>query len=75
MVSKLTILEPHFDNAQFGPATMDEPNAGSVADEEAQDNGSKTRATMAFQGLVGFVVMFVVLWFVMSRLGGSAEGS
>lgn len=90
MVSKITILEPHFDGAQFGPASIpgDQPNGDNqstenrtdidrrvpVAEDTTADTGdSKSRLTMALQGLVVFVVMFVTLWVVLSRLLGNTE--
>lgn len=44
MVSKITIFEPHFDGAQFGPAAVEleapdknDEKAGNVVDENAND--------------------------------------
>ncbi len=68
MVSKITLLEPHFEGAQFGPEMIDTESFGdrlgqseTAASTEPED-GKKSRATMLIQGLIGFVLMFVVLY-------------
>lgn len=45
MVSKITIFEPHFDGAQFGPASLptDEPAVGSEAPDADVAIESKSR--------------------------------
>lgn len=45
MVSKITIFEPHFDGAQFGPASLptDEPTVGSEAPDADVAVESKSR--------------------------------
>lgn len=80
MVSKITLFEPHFDGAQFGPASLDAPIASAgdeptgesapAATSESTASGGKSRRTMALQGAVVFLVMFVTLWVVLSRLLG-----
>jgi len=70
MVSKITVFEPHFDGAQFGPASIEtgkEENRGA-ADSPADGPRSKSRFVMVLQGATVFVVLFVTLWIVLSRL-------
>lgn len=69
MVQKITLLEPHFEGAQFGPSSFesDAPDALTGIDTEKSDtgdesSGSTSRATMLVQGLIGFVLMFIVLY-------------
>ena len=73
MVSKITIFEPHFDGAQFGPASIDaeamEARWGGVSSaddstDETDDNG-KSPLVMVLQGGVVFVLMFVVLYTIL----------
>ncbi|WP_436935893.1 hypothetical protein [Halovenus marina] len=67
---KITIFEPHFEGAQIGPASI----GGETDDEREQDGesdesgGSKSRFVMLLQGATVFVVMFVGLWVLLSRL-------
>lgn len=91
MVSKITILEPHFDGAQFGPASMELQaseddiedakrfglgggSAGSTESSEGS-NESKSKLVTLLQGVAVFVVMFAVLWTVLSRLGDDEESA
>jgi hypothetical protein len=67
---KITIFEPHFEGAQIGPASI-----GTEADEEREQEddseesaGSKSRFVTLLQGATVFVVMFVGLWVLLSRL-------
>lgn len=84
MVDKITIFEPHFDGAQFGPQTMPFPGtpefeelkqlasgdteAGEGRSEHTDD--SKSKLVMLFQGVTVFLVLFVVLYVVLSKLTG-----
>lgn len=75
MVTKITILEPHFDGAQFGPATIESPvrpGTSDVAEDTEGDtensDGSKSSAVTFLQGATVFVLMFGFLWVVLSRL-------
>ena len=75
MVSKITLIEPHFDGAQFGPTvTGDEPSGGQEPSQEA-DSGdeSKSRLVTFLQGAAVFVVMFAVLYVALRRATGSEE--
>jgi hypothetical protein len=67
MVSKITLLEPHFDGAQFGPKSIDgdalsQGDDGRKTRDEAEDSGEKSRLTMLVQGMIGFVLLAVVLY-------------
>ena len=91
MVSKITILEPHFDGAQFGPASMELQaseddiedakrfglGGGSDGSKESSEgtDESKSKLVTLLQGVVVFVVMFAVLWTILSRLGGDEEST
>ena len=67
MVSKITIFEPHFDGAQFGPASLpndgdtDEPTAPAVEDTAQSTGRSRGRsilvggAALSIALLIGFV--------------------
>ena len=72
MVSKITILEPHFDGAQFGPATIEStvsPGTSDVAEDDAEDSDeSKSSVVTVLQGATVFVLLFGFLWVVLSRL-------
>ncbi|QSG15624.1 hypothetical protein [Halapricum desulfuricans] len=70
MVSKITIFEPHFEHAQFGPESIDTDWEGDTETEITSDGSpdSKSRFTMILQGATAFVVLFAVLWAVLSRL-------
>ena len=73
MVSKITLIEPHFDGAQFGPTvTEEELSGGQEPDSPPQsDSGdeSKSRLVTFLQGATVFVVMFVVLYVALRRVG------
>ena len=84
MVDKITIFEPHFDGAQFGPQTMPFPGSPefeelkelATGDSEPGDeetDGSKSKGVMLLQGATVFLVMFVVLYVVLSKLTGADE--
>jgi len=69
MVSKLTLLEPHFDGAQFGPRSIDgdafgdsKETRGQSPRDDAEQGEAKSRMTMLIQGLVGFVLLAVVVY-------------
>ena len=65
MVTKITFFEGHFDGAQFGPASRP---AGDTGEEETAAAASKSRLVTLLQGAAVFVVLFVLLWVVLSRL-------
>ena len=86
MVDKITILEPHFDGAQFGPQTMPFPGtpefdeltqlasgASDTEDTVEQTDDSKSTGVMLLQGATVFLVMFVVLYVLLSKLAGEDE--
>ncbi|MCU4719022.1 hypothetical protein [Halapricum hydrolyticum] len=82
MVSKITIFEPHFDGAQFGPASIETPtdhdddsidHESHGEPESAEEGGSKSRFTKLLQGTIVFVLLFVGLWVVLSRVLGAEE--
>lgn len=70
MVSKITIFEPHFERAQFGPESIDTDWERDTETEISSDGGpdSKSRFTTVLQGATAFVVLFAVLWAALSRL-------
>lgn len=75
MVSKITIFEPHFDGAQFGPASMagDESDVGPDEQSSANvDHGpedpSKSRFVTLLQGAIVFVVLFVAMYVTLQRV-------
>jgi hypothetical protein len=80
MVSKITIFEPHFDGAQFGPASLETPTGRDDSDftdhessspdesESSEEHGSKSQFTKLLQGSIVFVLLFVTLWIALSRL-------
>ena len=71
MVSKITLIEPHFDGAQFGPSSIETPeapaNRGSnpIESEDSSDSPTKSRRIKFLQGATVFVVMFVTLYTVL----------
>lgn len=76
MVSKITVFEPHFDGAQFGPTSVEGlTDSGSDTDETSADepDESSSRPRTFLKGATVFVVMFVVLWVVFSRLTSTEE--
>ena len=79
MVSKITILEPHFDGAQFGPVSIDgEPvnkNDTIETTGEVDQAVTKSRKTLFAQGMAGFVLMFVVLYVSLRVLTGGGGGT
>jgi hypothetical protein len=69
MVSKITLLEPHFDGAQFGPKTIDgeafsdaEESDREKSRDDAEESGAKSRMTMVIQGLIGSIFLAVVIY-------------
>ncbi|MUV88535.1 hypothetical protein GJ629_00410 [Halapricum sp. CBA1109] len=76
MVSKITIFEAHFDGAQFGPASLETPTGHGEDSfdhefhetESAEEHASKSSFTTFLQGAAVFVLMFVTLWVVLSRV-------
>ncbi len=66
MVSKITILEPHFDGAQFGPASLGEAEPDEEEEVEAE-GGSRARPLVAIGVLVLGVLAAVA---ARRRLGG-----
>ena len=76
MVSKITLLEPHFDGAQFGPATVDIPTPGGedeTEQREADGEESKSPLVTVLQGTTVFLVLFAVLWTILSRVADGEE--
>jgi hypothetical protein len=62
MVSKITIFEPHFDGAQFGPASIsgeksELDSAEPVTDEEEGRRGFSPPPTLVIAGIaVGILI-------------------
>lgn len=88
MVEKLTIFEPHFEGAQFGPGAIELPGddvsnvLGGGTDEtdtqretDSPSEESKSKLTMFLQGALVFVVMFTTLWLLFSRVLSDNEES
>lgn len=87
MVSKITIFEPHFDGAQFGPASIgsEEPAEAVVAPDESEmvsssDEGEGPQTTgrsrgraMLGLGLATFFVFLAVAFARRGRNGGVEE--
>jgi len=70
MASEITMFETHFHDSQFGPASIE---TGEKEDDESErsredEPGSKSPVVMFLQGATVFVLLFVVLWVVLSRL-------
>lgn len=65
MVTKITIFEPHFDGAQFGPASLGEQDRGDTAESTAEthtdshDAGERSRIRSVL--LLGGVVAAVLI--------------
>lgn len=57
MVSKITIFEPHFDGAQFGPASLesDEPAVETDVTEDETATEVETRGRSLGRSLMGIV--------------------
>lgn len=79
MVSKLTLLEPHFDGAQFGPKSIDtdqfgerEGTKGANPREDAEAPGGTSWLRTVGQGVIGFVLVGIVLYAVL-RLAASED--
>ena len=72
MVSKITLFEPHFDGAQFGPTALPAGDDSGGSDETSEshesatstDDESKSRLKTVAQGVTTFVIMFAVLYAV-----------
>jgi len=78
MVERITIFEPHIEGAQFGPTTIpfgenDRDETGSTDGTKTEDEASKSSLLTLVQGLAVFVVMFVVLYWALSRMGAQSE--
>lgn len=76
MVSKITILEPHFDGAQFGPTSLTETvdDSAEVEQKDGQSDEGKSRFTTLGQGVLGFIVMFAMLYVgIRILMGGDDE--
>lgn len=70
MVSKLTIFEPHFDGAQFGPASIEsdvaeptEMSPDTSAETSDQDGGSRGRSLL----IAGLITTAIVVAVAMKR--------
>lgn len=63
MVSKITLFEPHFDGAQFGPKTIDGAfdRASEESATEAQATDSSPRRFPTRRVALGVVPLFVAL--------------
>jgi hypothetical protein len=73
MVEKITFFEPHFENAQYGPETLetdtdDSDSPSTTGTDEDDESGQKSPLVMILQGATVFVMLFVFLWVVLSRL-------
>jgi len=73
MCAKFTLIEPHIHNLQFEPSV-------TIGDENEVDEGTKgeestgkSKAKMAVQGFLTFLVMFAVLWAIFSRITGTED--
>ncbi len=64
MVSKITIFEPHFDGAQFGPTSIvgDEPRPEAAADAGVEGSRRRSRmvAMVSFGGLAAVLLVGVM---------------
>jgi hypothetical protein len=70
MASKITLFETHFHDSQFGPASIE---TGHKEDDEGEssredESESKSPVVMFLQGATVFLLLFVFLWIVLSRL-------
>lgn len=75
MVSRITLLEPHFEGAQLGQSTIDSDTVDTLrgsSERESQPNenssGKKSRTTILVQGLIGFLLLFGVLYVSMRAI-------
>lgn len=65
MVSKITIFEPHFDGAQFGPASVGNDHPEETTVEEAEETRGRSRGRTIL-GL-GFVSLALLAGVVAAR--------
>lgn len=77
MVSEITFFETHFHDSQFGPASVETGREENQGGDDSSDDESagKSQLTMVLQGATAFVVLFVGLWIVFSRLLSEDEKS
>lgn len=78
MVARVTLLEPHFEGAQFGPSNIDSDTLDAIRGSGTQqskpsDTDGKSRGTTLIQSLIGFVLLFVVLYASFRILSSSDE--
>jgi len=69
MASKITFFETHFHDSQFGPASIETGKKEDDGERSREDETrSKSPVVMFLQGATVFVLLFVVLWVLLSRL-------
>jgi hypothetical protein len=77
MVRKITLFEFHTEGSQFGPASIQTGTESEAVDTEADesraDSESKSALITFLQGVLGFFVLFFLLWVVFSRLTSDAD--
>lgn len=74
MVSKITIFEPHFDGAQFGPTSIgDEESPAEQAPEEIAESEPRGRSPGRAMLAVGGITMGLLLGFAALRRARSSE--
>lgn len=74
MVSEITFFENHFHDSQFGPASIETGQEDDGERLPEDEPGLKSTAVTFLQGATVFVLLFVVLWVVLSRLLSEDEG-
>lgn len=67
MVDKITIFEPHFDGAQFGPSSMARPETTTSDDTTTSAESAGGRRLAGMLALVGTVVSLVAVAAVVYR--------
>lgn len=68
MVSKITIFEPHFDGAQFGPTSIESGESmddAEAASEDAED--AQGRSLLRIAALFGAIIVGLVVGLRMIR--------
>lgn len=80
MVSRITLLEPHFEGAQIGPESIDSETFdrsidGELRERPKESSTSKSRGTILVQGFIGFVLVFLVVYASLRALSSSDEES
>lgn len=72
MVSKITIFEPHFDGARFGPAMVEGDDETETPATEAAE-ASRTRSPLP--GLLALVGIVVAIGLLARRRGRSRDAA